>query len=509
MKPQLTRRDILKLGAALSLTPLLSVAKDAQIQRGGLNSGQDRPNVIIILFDALSARDLSVYGYLRETAPNISRFASRATVYHAHHSAGNFTSPSTASFFTGVYPWTHRILRGVGIIEKDNRTKNLFKLLEDSFYRCAYVQNPYADAVLLQFNESIDRHYGSGDSSHIDDTFYDSLSLNDAALGYRSLDLFLMRDSSLFLLPIDRMRVAINKKILESKYANLYPDGVPTFNSFHYFLLEKVFDDIMGLLGSLPEPFFTYIHLSPPHEPYRPHSNFIGKFDAGWAPPVKEQHPLASKLSAEALTRLRRRYDEYLASADAEFGRLLDYMEDTGLLDNSYVMVTSDHGQMFERGVHGHSTPLLFEPVIHIPLIISQPKQRERRDIHLQTNTVDLLPTLLHLADKPIPDWCAGRVLPGFGEEENSDRGLYTVEAKTNAPMTPLRLASIALIKENYKLTYYKGYPRYKDEFELYDLVNDPEELNNLYSPGHSVAKELQAELLEKLQEEDQTYLGL
>jgi arylsulfatase A-like enzyme len=76
----------------------------------GAAQNQDLPNVIIILFDALCAFNLSAYGYPRQTSPNMERFASRATVYHNHHSAGNYTTPSTASLFTSTYPWTHRAL---------------------------------------------------------------------------------------------------------------------------------------------------------------------------------------------------------------------------------------------------------------------------------------------------------------------------------------------------------------------------------------------------------------
>ena len=65
------------------------------------------------------------------------------------------------------------------------------------------------------------------------------------------------------------------------------------------------------------------------------------------------------------------------------------------MLDDTYVIVTSDHGEMFERGIRGHVTPTLYEPVIRVPLLIAKPGQREREDVYAPTSCVDLLPTLL------------------------------------------------------------------------------------------------------------------
>ena len=62
-----------------------------------------------------------------------SGFAARATVYHNHHSAGNFTTPSTASLFTSTYPWTHRAINLSSLISPAVRPQNLFRLLDDAY----------------------------------------------------------------------------------------------------------------------------------------------------------------------------------------------------------------------------------------------------------------------------------------------------------------------------------------------------------------------------------------
>jgi len=105
---RLSRRDFLKLSALLPASPG-DPALDTKSDPNGKPAQQGSPqNIIILLFDAMSARDLSVYGYPRNTTPNLMRFANRANVYHSHYSAGNFTIPGTTSLLTGLYPWTHR-----------------------------------------------------------------------------------------------------------------------------------------------------------------------------------------------------------------------------------------------------------------------------------------------------------------------------------------------------------------------------------------------------------------
>jgi choline-sulfatase len=231
-------------------------------------------------------------------------------------------------------------------------------------------------------------------------------------------------------------------------------------------------------------------------------------FDDGWAPPPKKKHRLAAGISEERMASQCRSYDQFIANLDAEFGRLLDSLESSGLLDNSYVILTSDHGEIFERGATGHSMPLVFEPNIRVPLIISSPGQQQRQDVYSLTSNVDLLPSLLHIAGLPAPDWCEGQTLPGLGGEDTPERDIFVVEAKANPSYQPLRKATVALIRGQYKLIHYLGYRYYRDNYEFYDLENDPEEVQNVY-PDHPAAKDLQAELDQKLDEVNQPYRRL
>ena len=88
------------------------------------------------------------------------------------------------------------------------------------------------------------------------------------------------------------------------------------------FLLEDAVDWTMRQLEAMPRPFLAYLHFLPPHDPYRARQDFVDRFADGWAPEPKPAHPLSAGVNEEFVVNARREYDEYIAYADAEFGRL-------------------------------------------------------------------------------------------------------------------------------------------------------------------------------------------
>ena len=507
------RRRFLK---AMSLLPLLStLGGEGHVARAPVEGQADAgtPNVIVLLFDTLSARHLGLHGYHRNTAPNLARFAERATVYHRHYSAGNFTTPGTASLLTGTYPWTHRALHHSGIVIEKYAPRNLVRFLDATHTPILYPHNLWADLLVQQFRADGDRYLPPGEFSLADLTFPDRLFARDADIAFRSFEDLLFRrislPGSLFLSLANKLQIDLYSSVRQD-LADLYPRGVPSLGIYPvFFLLEQVIDGIQALLDGVRQPFLAYLHLFPPHEPYCPRREFVGVFADGWTPVAKPPHPLGAGRPQAALDRWRTEYDEYIAFVDAEFGRLLSFLEERGFLDDGYLVITSDHGQLFERGVHGHDTDLLYEPVIHVPLLISRPGQQQREDVNAPTSSVDLLPTLLDALGRPIPAWCEGQVLPATrGEEAGSSRAIYAVEAKRNAAHQPLHTGTVALIRDRYKLIHYLGNPGFEDTFELYDLVSDPDELENLYTSRGSIAGDLQRELAAKLGEVNQPYFS-
>ncbi len=185
---------------------------------------------------------------------------------------------------------------------------------------------------------------------------------------------------------------------------------------------------------------------------------------------------------------------------------MMGILEKDGILERSHVLITSDHGEGFERGEFGHGTYLLYESVIRVPLLISAPGQKQRLDIHSPTSSADIVPTLLTLAGKEVPANLDGRVLPGLGGKEDFQRSIFALEAKENSAFEPLTKATMTLIKEGKKLIYYTGYPQYPEVFEMYDLNEDREEMKDLFSEDTVTAARLKEELLDTLAEANRRF---
>jgi arylsulfatase A-like enzyme len=497
-----SRRDFIKFLATLPFPTVVRGEHSGKFSP--LSEGHHLPNILILVFDAFSAHHIPIYGYRRQTTPNLSRFANRATVFHSHYSAGNFTTPGTASLLTGTYPWSHHALHIQGTVLEDFRTKNIFALLgKKGYFRTTFTHNIVATSLLDQFRLDIDNFTNTRKLCLIDDYFSDRLFPKDFTPAVHAESLISRRgdtySSSLFLYQFYRLLFSSQMKSLNKPYGALFPRGIPHNHNLS-FLLEDSIDWTMRQLEKMPRPFLAYMHFLPPHDPYTTRSEFVDRFNDGWNPAPKPSHPLSDRQPEQTLCQKRREYDEYIAYADAEFGRLYDFMARNGILNNTYVIVTSDHGELFERGVWGHITPVLFEPVIRVPLLISKPGQQNKQDVYTPTSSVDVLPTLLHLSGINKPDWCEGEVLPLMGTKKPlTDRSIFSVEAKSNPKYAPLRKRTISLTRDRYKLVHYLGYKECDDIYEMYDLHDDPEELENIWFSRKSIASELGALLNEQL----------
>lgn len=497
----LSRRDFLKLAGLVPLTwlskPLLDLPR--------VSANEDAPNVIILVFDAWSANHVQFYGYPRQTMPNLERFLEKAIVYHNHYSAGTFTIPGTASLLTGMYPWTHRALSlGSGGVSDQLADHQLFALFSDTHSTLGYTQNKFADLLLHQFEHSLDTHLQTGEFNLHRRFVYNAGPFeNDPEIAFASLDNNALLDgenrtSSLFLNPLLRLWKMAQARNNNSHFSKEYPLGLP--DDTEQFLLSDTVDGAIRTLQGLAEPGFAYFHFYPPHENYRPTKNFHEMFREGWQPPEKPVHRLSwGKMPYATINELNQEYDAYIASWDAEVSRLFQYLQDSGLLERSYVILTADHGEVNERGERGHFTPMIFDPLIHIPLIVFQPGQDRRKDIYTYTSSVDILPTLAHLTGKPVPSWTEGELLPGLGGDENPERSIYSMDAKSNAAFAPLTKASISLTKNGHRLTYY-GYPG-DGQCEFYNLEEDREEMRDLYPSRPALARSMKDELLQKLDE--------
>jgi arylsulfatase A-like enzyme len=516
MAKSISKREFLKLLAFLPPSMILSQPFFQKPDR--LMQNLAAKNVLLIVFDALSAQNISLYGYPRQTMPNLSRIAQKGTVYHNHYAGGNWTVPGTGSLLTGTYPWTHRAFSDeLGGVEKGRESHNLFHFF-DQYYRLGYSHNPNVYIFFNQFWKDIEQVKNQADLFVKNNLSLDRLFPLDNDIAPITWDRMMEEGEkgytySLFFAPLYQ---AYGRKIIRELQDD-FPRGVPSQGEDDYFLLEDGIDWLISDLTTLQRPFLGYFHFLPPHQPYHTRHEFINQFknDGIGSYVDKPRHPVFGGPSGKPLNlaqqgEQRQLYDEFILYADFELGRLYDALEQSGILENTWLIFTSDHGEMFERGFFGHRIPVLYQPVIRIPLVIVEPGQKVRRDMFTSSSAVDVLPTLLKVTEQPIPDWLEGSVLEPYNDTlSKSDRRLYAVEARKSGVQAPLGPASIMMVKDRYKLTYYFGYKQLETTgplFELYDIEKDPEELVNIYDPVSQVSRELATELLEKLNEVNKPY---
>jgi hypothetical protein len=508
----LSRRDFLKLAGMFSAGAALTGLRSSlpALPRGN----SDKPNLLILLFDTMSAPHLSVNGFARPTTPNFERFARRATVYHSHYSAGNFTTPGTASMLTGLYPWNHRAFNLGALVRRNLTDGNLFRWLGADYYRFGFSQAIWADLLMRQFGADMDERLPQTTFSlKSQKPMVGEYFRGDSAIAYMAFEEYLFSVHQ-YINPVPGspalgyLDLFYGKGVekLGNPTADL-PRGLP-FNGFYFFDNAELYPGVEQTIARLHKqssPFFGYFHLFSPHSPYCARKEFVGSMPE-LVVPFKEHHPLASHGKHQKLVEFSTQYDEYIATVDEDFGRLMDFLEAEGILDDTCVILTSDHGELFERGDSGHSSDLLFERIINIPLLISVPGQSQRRDIFANTSNTDLVPTLLSLAGQPIPPGLDGRLLPGFGGVEDPERPIISMEAKSSYAFQPLSPATLSMIKGDMKLIYYLGFEKYRDVFELYNLTNDREERKDLMPNPPSIAARLKEELLTMLDEADRPF---
>lgn len=211
------------------------------------------------------------------------------------------------------------------------------------------------------------------------------------------------------------------------------------------------------------------------------------------------------ELTEYKFQRYMRDYSKVLKSLDDNVGRLLDHLRDVGLLENTLVVYTSDQG--FYMGEHGwFDKRFMYEESFSTPLVMRLPEGlKARGDIHEMVQNIDYAPTFLELAGAPIPADIQGvSLLPLLKGQhpKNWRKSLYYHFYEYPAEHSVKRHYGVRT--ERYKLIHF-----YNDinTWELFDLKEDPKEMNNLYGKlgTERITRRLKKELLRLQEQYDDT----
>ena len=425
------------------------------------------PDVYLISIDTLAAKDMSLYGYSLPTTPHLDAFAQRASVFDRFYANANWTTPAIASLLTGLYPPTH------GAVQMNGRlpvpVPTIASLLKEHGYvTAAVIANSHAHPLELGFSDGFD--YLSGVQSRDPGHIYEyALTLRQAHL-------------SVFLDVLFKPF----KFILRSK-----------LRSENWFPQEMVSDSAMNVANSGRRPLFLWAHFLSPHQPYLPPEPFLHRFlssnEFTAVEDFERPHFFYSKDQQDDVDRMRLRYDEFVAYTDNAVGSLLQQLEAAGLLANAVVIITADHGESFEKGWAEHAGPMLHQALVHIPLIVQLPGQRDGQRIAANAEQVDLAPTILDLVGSPIPESLQGQSLvPALRGGTLEEKPKFAFELMLTAHKDKPERGTAAVMAKGFKLTH-----RFSTGCEeLYAIDTDPGETDDLSAAKPEVAASLR-QLLE------------
>jgi arylsulfatase A-like enzyme len=432
-----------------------------------------RPNVLLLVLDTVRADHLSLYGYPRETTPNVEKFARRGVVFEQARSAAPWTLPSHASIFTGK--WPHQLSAGFdGPLDASAPT--LAELLRDQGYSTAGF---VANTLYCGAESGLARGF-----HHFEDHEQSLAAILDSpAIGNR-----------IFTPIVTEGRVVVDRVLgapPRGTPAQLRAEGVPDRPYKDAARIRR--DALEWIDGQHGQPFFAFLNFFDAHTPYLPpehyqhHFGTVPRTDADYATLFEFWGCDKQKVTPSQVALARDVYDDCVSYIDQQLGILFDELERRGVLRDTVVIVTADHGEEFgEHGLFGHAASL-YKAEVHVPLIVVAPSVltkglRVSTPVSLR-NIAATVAGLTGLAKQsPLPGyslerhWSAGPA----GEPSPDELVLSEIEAPAvhnpNHGRSPVfRGAMSALVAAG------KVYIRDGDGAEeLYDLASDPEESHNL-----------------------------
>ncbi|WP_406694850.1 sulfatase [Singulisphaera sp. Ch08] len=309
------------------------------------SNAPDAPNVLLIVLDTVRADRLSLYGYDRDTTPNLSRLARRGVKFEQARSTAPWTLPSHCTMLTGLYP--HQISAGLhGPLDQTQATLAEF-LAANGYATGGFVANTTYCGAETGLNRGF-AHYEDHDLSPWG-------ILCSTAIGKRVLS---------------HAVGFVYAPLGESRKSDLRKDAA------------RINRDMLAWIDQQGDrPFFAFANYFDVHNPYMPPSTFTRHF--GVIPKSSEDFTTLDRwfildkktLAPRDIQLVNDAYDDCIASLDEQLGRLFDDLEKRGRLDNTLVIVTADHGEHFgEHELYGHASSL-YDQEIHVPLLALLPRR--------------------------------------------------------------------------------------------------------------------------------------
>ena len=423
----------------------------------------NRPNIILIMTDTQATNMVGCYCGQPLNTNNIDALAAQGMQFDSAYTTAPVCTPARAGLFTGIYanqsgPWTNNVAPG-------NNIRTMGAYFKEQGYRTCYIGKWHLDGH---------DYFGTGVCPGEWDRDY-------------------WYDGANYLEDLTDEEIALWRNGLNSAEELREHSIDASFTWAHRISNRAIrYLDEREQQATDEQPFLMVVSYDEPHHPFTCPPEYVDKYeDFAYDLGKKgtdslEDKPEHHRLWAEAMPSPvgedgYYRHPLYFACndfVDDEIGRVIHHLDQTQL-ENTWVIYTSDHGEMM--GAHRliSKGAAMYDDITRIPLIIRPPHSNENshKVITTPVSHIDLLPTLMNLAGIEKPDILSGGNLLEIAEQPNKNRGVmiefnrYEIEHDSFGGFIPVR----GWVEDDYKLVI-----NLLGTDELYDRKNDPEEMVNL-----------------------------
>ncbi len=437
---------------------------------GSAAVGASRPNVLLLTLDTVRADHVSLYGYQRNTTPNLEALAREATVFSHATASGDMTITSHAGILTGTYAsWNgarpHQDSSGNGS-PLSAKYPTLAEILSQDGYSTGAV---VANSGFLTREWGFDRGF----------QYFDSRGA-----------VRMMPPRKEYLLRYGARQVL--HRVLDTAEFDMMFVRAGEINREAYRWLDRT--------QSSSRPFFLFLNYMDAHSPYAPPSKFDELYpaekdlsipDERYGQLFEELAEGRGQISEKERTHYISQYDGGIAYMDAEIGNLIAGLKQRGLYENTLLIIVSDHGEAFgERKLVGHGLSV-DENQVYVPMIVKYPGSSHSERVEERVGHTDILPTILEVTGATPPQFLQGFSLrSGLG---NANRRIIS-ESFPGTGLTSLNPRFKRIERAIYSGNF-KFIDSTAGKHELYDISADPGEAHDLCSVETARCSAMQREL--------------
>ncbi len=412
-------------------------------------------NLVIISIDTLRTDHMGVYGYNKSTTPNIDGWAKDAYIFPKTYTMTPLTFPTFLTLMTGKSPFQTSVYNHINTNDMSKPTKTLATKFKENGYKTgAFVTNTILKPKITEIDQGFDT-YNYNETSNTNDKEYNN-TLNQS---------------------------------------------------------------LNWLESNKEDKFFLWVHLMDPHFPYEPPDTLKCKFNEKMCSDLQTYtyedlekrrkslekcHINNNEVSQKDIDIFQSLYDGEIYQADLMVGKILDKLKANHLNENTLVIIYGDHGEGFDHNYYFFHSEVLYNSAINIPFILKYPGLKPNGNNYQQTliQNNDIYPTLLDIfrishKESEIDGISFNNIFSG--NKTNKDHPNRSTIYAMN-----MELSKFTIIDGNYKFIYTLPNKIFRclylnQEEELYDLVNDPNELSNLVKIKGDIHNKLKQKLLDYL----------